>query len=390
MAMSEQDRAQPSRARSSQAQPAPDELDRFTSLGQIAGELIHDLANVVAVVHGRSSLALGDARAGRPPTAELERLVEASEDLSGMLRDVLEVLRGSRISPEVRFDPVRVIERTVRRFLDSAPPIEIRLISSLPADTRVPGRASFLGRCVMNLLNNAARYARSEIRLTLALVEGDQPEVKLVVEDDGPGIPPSLVAGMFRPFVRGDADGAAGLGLSSVRWAIHQLGGEVHYRSGALLGGAAFEVRLPALVQRSAVPSPRLDVLVGKRLVLLDDDPSVQRALTRLLKRMGAEVTALNPSSASEEEILQMVLGSVPDAILLDLHLGRRRGGEIWRMFDSQVSALARRVIFVSALVPGDPEWESAQATGQPVLAKPLDVAELADALARLLQPPPA
>lgn len=378
MAMSEQ----------GQADPASEAAERFTALGLIAGELIHDLANVVAVVHGRASLALGDSRAGRPPTAELERLVESSEDLSGMLRDVLEILRGAQVSPEVSFDPVRLIERTVRRFLDSAPTLDIRLVSTLAPGTQIPGRASFLSRSVLNLLNNAARYARSEIHLTLSPCEGstpDTPGVLLVVEDDGPGVPPGLISGIFQPLVRGDTGGAAGLGLSSVSWAIRQLGGEVRYRTETLLGGAAFEVRLPAVIARPRLAVPDLEALAGCRMVLVEDDVSVQRALTRLLGRMGADVTPFNPVGASEEEILKALLAAMPDAILMDLRMGTREGGELWNAVRQQVPALARRVIFLSALAPGDREWDEAHATGQPVLCKPLDMAELSAALVHLL-----
>jgi CheY-like chemotaxis protein len=378
MAMSEREKARP--------QSPSEEMERFTALGQIAGELIHDLANVVAVVHGRATLALGDARTGRPPTAELERLVEASEDMSAMLRDVLEVLRGSRVSPEVKFDPVRVIERTVRRFLDGAPAIEIRLLSSLPPEAQIPGRASFLGRAVLNLLNNAARYARSEIRLTLSLSDTSPAEVLLLLEDDGPGISPSLLTGLFRPLARGDTGGVAGLGLSSVSWAVEQLGGEVRYRDDALLGGAAFEIRLPVLLPRPAPLVAKLDVLAGRRLVLLEDDPSVQRALVRLLGRMGAHVTSFNASEASDDEILHALLCAIPDAILLDVRLGTRRGGEVWRALQARFPALARRVIFLSALAPGDREWDDARESGQPVLAKPLDMVDLAVAIGSLLR----
>jgi CheY-like chemotaxis protein/two-component sensor histidine kinase len=375
MAMSEQD----------QAQPSGSEVERFSALGQIAGELIHDLANVVAVVHGRASLALGDARTGRPPTAELERLVEASEDMSGMLRDVLEILRGSQLSPEVRFDPVRVIERSVRRFLDSAPSLEIRLVSTLPAGAVVPGRASFLARAVLNLLNNAARYARSEIRLTIGACEANPAEIELLIEDDGPGIAPSMVSGIFRPLVRGDGGGAAGLGLSSVSWAVQQLGGEVRYRSDCRLGGAAFEIRIPAIHPRPPQTIPNIDVLKGCRIALLEDDATIQRAIGKLLGRMGAEITAFNPVGAGEEEILQALLTATPDVILLGLRLGNRDGGEVWRALESNVPALARRVVFLSALGRGDREWDEARATGQPVLAKPLDIGELTTVLDALL-----
>jgi CheY-like chemotaxis protein len=364
-----------------------DEVERLSALGQIAGELIHDLANVVAVVHGRASLALGDARAGRPAAGELERLVEASEDLGVMLRDVLEILRGARLSPEVRFDPIKVVERVVRRFLDSAPPLEVRLISGLPKGLMVPGRGSFLARAILNLLNNASRYARSEVRMTLSLEDGESPVMIMLVEDDGPGISPEIASGIFQPLFRGDGGGAAGLGLSSVSWAVTQLGGSIRFCGEASLGGAAFEVRVPAAVPRKAPPAAPVESVVGRRIALLEEDAAVQHALSRLLVRMGAEVTEIEAREMGEEEVLQAILRGMPDVILLDVRLAGRQGRNLWRSLRDQVGTLAERVVFLTTLGPGDPQWEAARATGQPVISKPLDVAALAHAVATVMKP---
>nr|MBA4158011.1 hypothetical protein [Gemmatimonadota bacterium] len=70
--------------------------------------------------------------------------------------------------------------------------------------------------------------------------------------------------------------------------------------------------------------------------------------------------------------------------VLLDLRLGRREGTELWRALRAQVPTLAERVIFLSALAPGDAAWDEAAATGQPLLAKPLDLSALASALLRV------
>jgi two-component system, OmpR family, sensor histidine kinase TorS len=362
------------------------QLEQFIGLGQISGELIHDLANMLALVHGRAALALGDARAGRPATSELERLVETSEDLSALLRDVLEVLRGGKVSPEVGFDPMRLVKRAVRRFLDSAPPIEIRLISTLPDGVEVRGRASFLDRALLNLLNNAARYAQSEVRLSLSLDDSAGPELVLIVEDDGPGLSAAQRSALFQPLAQGDfAVGAAGLGLSSTHWAVRQLHGSIRYFRGRELGGAAFEVRAPARVRQQETARPQRDVLRGRRLVLLEDQPLVERVLVRLMKRMGAEVESCNPGALTDEEVLRFVESVTPDAVLMDLRLGARQGGDLWKMLQKRLPSLAKRVVFLSGISPGDPEWRSASATGQPILAKPVEMSALAAVLAQVL-----
>ena len=414
------------------------EQARLLGLGRVAGELVHDLANAVAVLNGRAAVALGDARAGRLPTGELERLSDSAHELGQMLRDVLEALRGEALSPEIGFDPLAAAERSVRRFLDGAPPCELRLLCSLPAGLVVPGRASFFGRALANLLSNAARYARGQIRLSLALdarksaagageaagaAAGALPlglPLVVAVEDDGPGLEGSEAERCFRPLEIG-AGGNLGLGLSSVAWAAEHLGGRARYAGRSALGGARFELRLPMRLP-GRLPEPRAEgprsgssgssgggwsaaalrerpfagsslaegplgegLLAGRRVLLIEDEPAVRHTLVRLLERLGAEASARASLEGTPEALLGALLGALPDALVLDLRLGGGRSGlAVWQELVANLPMLAGRVIFVSGLGPGEPEWERAAATGQPVLPKPLDLQALARAILRV------
>jgi signal transduction histidine kinase len=108
------------------------------------------------------------------------------------------------------------------------------------------GSSAQLGRVVANLVDNAARHARTNVRVTVDA--GDW--VTLTVDDDGPGIPPEQRTRVFERFVRLDDarardNGGAGLGLSLVRAIVGRHGGTV--AAGAAPGGGArLEVRLPA------------------------------------------------------------------------------------------------------------------------------------------------
>lgn len=358
------------------------EAERFSSLGQVAGELLHDLANLVGVLDGRVRLALGDARAGRMPVGELERAVEGCGDLGGMLRDVLETLRGESVSPEVVMEPQAVTERAIRRALEGCHPVEVRLASTLPPGTVVRGRASFLYRTVANLLTNAARHAASEIRVTLETVE-DGTRVRLSVEDDGPGIAPEERERVFRPLVTGAA-GGTGLGLSSVAWTVAQLGGAVRCTASTALGGACFEVLLPAAAPLSA-PAPPPRSFTGRRVLVVDDNTDLRRALERLLRRVGAEVVEVGGGPDPGEQVLHAVIRARPEAVLLDLDLGVRSGMDVWTLLREHFPHLARRVVFLSGLGHGDPLYEAARRTGQRVVAKPFDFDELVSALEAVL-----
>ena len=105
-----------------------------------------------------------------------------------------------------------------------------------------------LHRLTINLLENALRHTPpgTEIRVSTATVGR---HVELVVEDDGPGIPPELEPTLFERFVRGAGDrgGSFGLGLAIVQAVATSHGGGVSLEPRPDHTGARFVVRLPAL-----------------------------------------------------------------------------------------------------------------------------------------------
>jgi len=109
-------------------------------------------------------------------------------------------------------------------------------------------------RVIDNLINNALRYSRQKLRVSLWL---DAQSAVLQVEDDGPAIPEQERERVFQPFVRLDpsrdrATGGCGLGLAIVHSVAVAMGGAVSVDSGAL-GGARFRFSWP--VTLSGAPS---------------------------------------------------------------------------------------------------------------------------------------
>ena len=109
-----------------------------------------------------------------------------------------------------------------------------------------------LHRLTINLIENALRHTPPGtcIRVATASAGG---QATLVVEDDGPGVPPDLAPTLFERFVRGAGDrgGSFGLGLAIVKAVAETHGGSVTLSTPQSGKGARFEVRLPA-----AEPTP--------------------------------------------------------------------------------------------------------------------------------------
>lgn len=115
---------------------------------------------------------------------------------------------------------------------------------------RFHGETGDLQELLGNLLENAFKWAKSRVLLTVARQpggpEGGRSTLLLAVDDDGPGIPADRIAGVLQRGVRGDERVQGhGIGLSIVQDIVHGYAGELRVERSEELGGARFEVRLP-------------------------------------------------------------------------------------------------------------------------------------------------
>lgn len=117
-------------------------------------------------------------------------------------------------------------------------------------EARFFGETGDLQEVLGNLLENAFKWAKSRVLLTVARApagkDGSRGYLLLAVDDDGPGIPADKVAGLLQRGVRGDERVQGhGIGLSIVQDITRGYGGELRVERSEELGGARFEVRLP-------------------------------------------------------------------------------------------------------------------------------------------------
>lgn len=117
-------------------------------------------------------------------------------------------------------------------------------------EARFFGETGDLQEVLGNLLENAFKWAKSRVLLTVArepaTKDGGRGRLLLAVDDDGPGIPSDKVAGLLQRGVRGDERVQGhGIGLSIVQDITRGYGGELRVDRSEELGGARFEVRLP-------------------------------------------------------------------------------------------------------------------------------------------------
>jgi signal transduction histidine kinase len=177
-------------------------------------------------------LAPRDEQALQDVLGEVERLRRLTQDFLDLAADKPLVLS--------RLDLAEVLDEAARGAEASFPQIRVRrAIERLPALDADAGR---LRQVFANLLANAAQ-AQGQGELVLS-AQADGASVRVVVRDQGPGVPRELRARLFDPFVTGKETGT-GLGLAISRRMVERHGGSLSLLEEAGTG-AAFEVRLPA------------------------------------------------------------------------------------------------------------------------------------------------
>ena len=116
-------------------------------------------------------------------------------------------------------------------------------------DARFYGEKGDLQELLGNLLENAFKWAKSRVLLTVRTGDtatGRRPGLRIMVEDDGPGIPVDKIALVLQRGVRGDERVQGhGIGLAIVQDIVRSYRGELHVGDSDELGGACFEVALP-------------------------------------------------------------------------------------------------------------------------------------------------
>lgn len=115
-------------------------------------------------------------------------------------------------------------------------------------------------------------------------------------------------------------------------------------------------------------------------VLVVEDDPDTRAAMTKALKAAGCTVTEAEDGRAA----LRAVDGHRFDAIVCDLRMPHLPGGGFYEELLRRDPALARRVVFVSAIAHDPAVRQFLDATGQPYLQKPYEVKELIETVKRV------
>lgn len=333
----------------------------------------------------------------------LETIYRNARSQSQLIDDLLDTSRLITGNLHLNLSPTSVVA-TIQSTIDVVRPaaegksisIETKFTSDVDSITCDTQR---LQQMVWNLLTNAVKFTPDNGRIEVAYERVDN-KVRIVVSDTGHGISPEFLPLVFDRFRQADSSSTRthhglGLGLAIVRHLAELHGGQVSVTSDGLEKGAVFAITLPITlavvsdgqaVSRSAnghrSPKPINHQLKGLRVSIVDDDTDACNLLRFSLEMSGAEVK----TSSSVSDAMRSLSEWRPDILLTDINMPGEDGYSLIRKLralkpeqGSDIPAIA-----LTAMARAEDSENALSAGFQMHLAKPVDIEELAEAIASL------
>jgi signal transduction histidine kinase/ActR/RegA family two-component response regulator len=374
--------------------------ERLESLSTLAGGIAHDFNNILMAIVGNVNLISGDIAADHPSHESLAEIERASARATDLVRQVLLFSQHQRSKrAALRIEPV--VEEALQQLRAALPGnvrVSARYAASLPEVFADPEQ---LKQVVLNLGRNAA-YAIGERggaltvhaervdvvdRFRIGATElRSGPYVRLDISDTGAGMPSGTLERIFDPFFTTKEPGqGAGLGLSVVHGIVKSHDGAIDVRSRPE-EGSCFSVYLPAVAtaQLRVPRAARVHAVrgEGERVLCIDDEESVVRVTSQMLRRLGFNVVGVtNPAdalAAFEAEPSRF------DVLLTDFAMPKLTCFELVRSIQRLRPALP--IVVTSGRIDAD-DIEKLRALGiGEVVFKPSTIAELTAALRRALR----
>lgn len=367
-------------------------------VGQLASGIAHDFNNLIAAISGTAEL-LRHIEDNRVRHHAL-RIQSAATTAAGLTEKLLTL--GRRV-PHPRLVDLR---RTIWDVRDLVAPsltdplhrIELELppapLMALTDDTE-------LNQVVLNLVLNARDALRpggtARIKLEVLKADGYQPTGKLVlgtlpqvpaalirVSDTGIGIRPEELEQVFEPFFTHKGEAGTGLGLAVVAGIIASNNGALAIQSWPDCG-TVFEIWWPLEPGMALGPAHDGEAvarpgpgLLGKAILVIDDNPAVVDTVTAMLEQVGAEVgPCLDPADAIA------VLREDPaawDLVITDYDMPRMNGAGLAKALRKLRADLP--ILLLTALPRVHQLHQGPDGVFDGVLGKPTSAARLAGAAA--------
>jgi len=360
--------------------------EKLAALGSLLAGVSHELNNPLSVVVARAVLL---EEQGDPATRSAALKIRiAAERCARIVRTFLAMARQQR--PER--GPVAVNE-VVNAALDiaayalrtSTVDVSLDLARNVPP---IEADADQLHQVLLNLIINAQQSLQEQApprRLSIATrFDARARLVRVLVADNGPGIPAHLRARVFEPYFTTKPLGiGTGVGLAVSLGIVEAHGGTLAVDCPPE-GGAVFTITLPVGVVAEALPgavAPQPSRGQGRSILIVDDEAEIRDALADILGQARHRVA----TAGSGREALERMANAHYDVVLTDIRMPDLDGRALYEAIEQRWPGRADTVVFVTGDTLASTLRDFVTETGRPVIEKPFMPSEVRRVVAELV-----
>jgi len=363
--------------------------ERMASVGTLAAGVAHEINNPLTYVSANVQFVMDDlSRMAAGEAVDVATMQEALADaLEGSDR-VAEIVQELKGFSKVGVDDLKAVElstvvASALRLADNELRHRAVVEHTFLAAPLARADPTKLVQVVVNLLINAAQaiepgdVAGNRVHVRVDTDGEGWPMV--TVEDSGCGMSDEVARRVFDPFFTTKGLAGTGLGMAICHRIITGLGGRIEVES-QLDQGTQITVRLPpaagGIAPELSAGEPLREV-VPRRILVVDDDVPVGRAVARMLAPHHVRL------ATGAAEALAALNDEVPDLVLCDVMMPGMSGLELYRRLEER--GLEGRVAFVSGGVFSEEARSFIAEYHVPFLLKPFQADELHRRVAELL-----
>jgi signal transduction histidine kinase len=310
---------------------------RSQFLAMLAHELRNPLAPMSSSLHILQQLVPKHIQSNPAFLSCVGIMERQLSNLTRLVSDLLDVSRVLQGKIRIIKEPVE-LSTVIKYALEVVnTQMEVRghqVYMTTDKEIWVEGDATRLEQCLVNILDNAAKYTKPGGHIWVTVTNGEK--VVVEIKDDGIGIDSQLIEHICDPFVQADKsldrpNGGLGMGLSLVKVLIDRHAGQFSLKSEGLQRGTTATIILPRISKPLITKDSGSRVEYGgtgtKLVVIVDDNEDTARSLAALVQLDGFRtITAFDGLQAMET-----VFREQPDAVFLDIGIPGLDGYQVAR-----------------------------------------------------------